>query len=176
MLKHLAKLIEKHPWAVVGVIIFITVGFATLLPSLEMKTDFADFMPEDEIVQASSRINDYFGGSQQITLLYLEKQKSNSIISSEALKEQYFLQEKLSEIPAVEYAYGISTIIDQVCQLEFGKEFENCTDEEIETVVADILEDNGANSIKIFSNDDPNEETDYKRYPKLSLGLSLIHI
>jgi len=176
MLKHLARLIEKHPWVVVGIIIFITLGFATLLPSLEMKTDFADFMPEDEIVQASNRINDYFGSSQQITLLYLEKQKSNSIISSEALREQYFLQEKLSEIPEVEYTYGFSSIIDQVCQLEFGKEFKNCTDEEIETIVADILEDNGVNSIKIFSTDDQNEETDYNRCPKLSLGHSIDEI
>lgn len=176
MLKYLARLIEKHPWVVIGTIIFITLGFSTLLPTLEMKTDFKDFMPDDEIVQASTRINDYFGGNQQITLLYVEKQKSNSIISSEALREQYFLQDKLSELNDVEYTFGISTIVDQVCQLEFGKKFKNCTDEEINTALEDILRDNGASTIKIFNQDDPNEETDYRRYPKLSLGRSIDEI
>ena len=173
MLKYLGRLIEKHPWLVVSAIIFITIGFSILLPSLEMKTDFSDFMPEDKIVQANSRIYDYFGGSKQITLLHVEKQDTNSVISTKALKEQFYLQEKLNDIQEVDYTFGITSIVDQLCQLEFGKKFNNCTDSELETVLRDILRDNGENSIQIFNVDDPNEETDYKRYPKISWGSSV---
>ena len=87
MLKRLGNLIEKRPWLVISLVLFITIGFATLIPGLEMKTDFADFMPEDEVVKANWRIMEYFGQSQQIMFLYVDKYQAESVISPNALKE-----------------------------------------------------------------------------------------
>jgi hydrophobe/amphiphile efflux-3 (HAE3) family protein len=176
MLKQLGRLIDKHPWLVIGIILIVTIGFSTLLPSIEFKTDFSDFMPEDEIVQASSRISDYFGQNQQVILLYAEKEQTDSVINSKALKEQFFVQEKLTENKDVASVFGISSIVDQICQLEFGEPFKNCSDEQLKIVVEDILEENGVTSIKLFDRDDENEEYDYKRNPKFDIGWDIDEI
>jgi len=49
MLTKLGGIIEKKPWLVVSLVVLITIGFSLLLPALEFKTDFSDFMPDDEI-------------------------------------------------------------------------------------------------------------------------------
>ena len=172
MLKLLGELIEKHPWLVITVILLITIGFATLLPSLEMKTDFKDFMPDDETVKANIRIMEYFGQNQQMILVLIEKQQTESVTTPEALREQDYIQKQLNKNPDVISIVGLPTIVDQVCQLEYGKTFENCSNEEIKTALKDILEENNVTNIKIFNSDDPNEEIDYNRFPKLSKGKS----
>ena len=76
MLTVLGRFIEKKPWFVVIIIILITAGFATVLPALEFKTDYRDFMPDDEIFLANSRVFDYFGTSQLPLFLLVEKQRA----------------------------------------------------------------------------------------------------
>ncbi|RLF32571.1 MAG: hypothetical protein DRM98_03640, partial [Thermoplasmata archaeon] len=172
MLKLLGRLIEKHPWLVITIVLLITIGFATLLPSLEMKTDFKDFMPDDETVKANMRLMEYFGQNQQIIMVLVEKQQTEKVTTPSALREQYYIQKQLSKNPDVVNILGLPTIADQVCQLEYGKTFENCSDEEIKTVLKDILEENSVTNIRIFNKDDPNEESDYNRFPRLSKGIS----
>ena len=53
MLRQWGTIIEKHPWFVVITILIITIGFSTLLPNIQFKTDFSDFSPEDELVRAN---------------------------------------------------------------------------------------------------------------------------
>ena len=58
MLEIISKVIVKYPWFVVGFILIITIGFAILLPSIEMKTSTKDFLPDDEINLANNRVTD----------------------------------------------------------------------------------------------------------------------
>ncbi|KAA0006982.1 MAG: hypothetical protein FE035_02235, partial [Thermoplasmata archaeon] len=170
MLKHLAKLIEKHPWLVVSIILITTIGFSTLLPSLEMKTDMKDFMPDDELVKANMRILDYFGGTQQTMFLYIEKQNTGNTITPEAIKEQYYLQKNLDAMTEVNTSVGIATFVDQLCWMEYGTGFENCTKQEIQTVINDLFSDQTNSTIILLNNDDPNEPIDYVHYTHLSKG------
>ena len=137
-----------------------------------MKTDFKDFMPDDETVKANMRLMEYFGQNQQIIMVLVEKQQTEKVTTPSALREQYYIQKQLSKNPDVVNILGLPTIADQVCQLEYGKTFENCSDEEIKTVLKDILEENSVTNIRIFNKDDPNEESDYNRFPRLSKGRS----
>ncbi|RLF26266.1 MAG: hypothetical protein DRN01_05125, partial [Thermoplasmata archaeon] len=170
MLKHLAKLIEKHPWLVVSIILITTIGFSTLLPSLEMKTDMKDFMPDDELVKANMRILDYFGGTQQTMFLYIEKQNTGNTITPEAIKEQYYLQKNLDAMTEVNTSVGIATFVDQLCWMEYGTGFENCTKQEIQTVINDLFSDQINSTTILLNNDDPNEPIDYVHYTHLSKG------
>ena len=173
MLRQLGNIIEKRPWLVIGIVLMITIGFSIFIPSLEMKTDFSDFMPDEEVVQANVRLANYFGKNQQTMFLYVEKDNTDNVLTAEALREQYYIQEELLKIPEVEDVVGLPLLIDQVCMLEFGQPFENCSDEQILTVVKDILEEKSTERLQVFSTDDPNEEVDYKRYPRISKGLSI---
>jgi hypothetical protein len=56
-------------------------GFSILIPSIEIKTDFNDFMPDDEFVKAQTRITNYFGENQQIMFLYVEKKDTDNILT-----------------------------------------------------------------------------------------------
>lgn len=163
MLDRLGNIIEKRPWFVIIVILLITAGFASLIPSLEMKTDFADFMPENELVEANQRVFKYFGEMQQIMLIYSEKQNAESVLSPQVLKVQHAFQQQLAQHEGVMSIFSITTFIDQLCFLEFGQPLDNCTDEQINMALQDLLEDPETADIRILNEDDPNEPVDYQR-------------
>lgn len=176
MLKRLGNIIEKRPWLVISIVLLITIGFATLIPGLEMKTDFKEFMPDDEVVKANWRIMQYFGQSQQIMFLYIEKDQAESVISPNALREIRFIEKELLKLPEVEETLGLNIILDQACFLEFGTTLENCSDEQLKIIINDILGENFPDSIKIFNKDDQNENIDYNRFPRISRGKSIDEI
>lgn len=169
MLKKLGSLIEKRPWFIVIIIVLITLGFSTFIPSLEFKTDFEEFTPDDDLVRANERIYDYFGVNQQIMLLYLEEQAGNTI-TPQALRDTHFIQKELEKIPDVNATVSITTFIDAICQLEFGETLENCTDEQLNIAIQDLLSEPQLEEIQIFREDDKNEPVDYRRYPRISMG------
>ena len=171
MFKYLAKLIQKQPWLVVSIILIITIGFSTLLPSLEMKTDMKDFMPDDELVKANMRIIDYFGGSQQIMFLYIERQQAESVITPDALRELYYVQKNLDSVNGINSSVSIVTLIEPVCWMEYGRSFENCTNGQIMDAMEDILSEQKTN-VSILVSDDSNEAIDYVRYPRILKGRS----
>ena len=170
MLTILGNIIEKKPWFVVILILLITIGFATFIPSLEMKTDIQDFMPDEELVHASNRIFNYFGETQQFILIYVEKQKTKSAITPQALKEINNIQKELKKIPGVNGVISLNTFLDIVCLLEFTKALENCDNDQINTALQDLLEDPLTGEIQIFKKDDPNELIDFNRFPRISKG------
>lgn len=163
MLEYLGRIIEKRPWFVVLLIVLITIGFSLFIPSLEFKTNFEDFAPDNELVKANNRISDYFGMSQQVIFLYVEKQQAHSTITPQALRDQYKIQNELEKIPEINSSFSLTTFLETVCQMEFNKTLENCTDAELDTALNDLLNEPGKEEIKILNTDDPNEPVDYKK-------------
>ena len=171
MLKQLGNLIEKRPWLVITIVILVTIGFATLIPSLEMKTSTADFMPDDKIVEASLRVNRYFGQTGEIILVYVEKQNEKNVVTPQALKEEYQILKDLDEkYDEINGSISIAKFIDILCQIEFGDTLLNCTDEQITTAYNDLMANIEVNELKILDTDDPNEKIDFDPYPKLISG------
>ena len=176
MLRYLGDLIVKRPWFIITVIILITIGFSVLLPSIEMKTDFREFSPEDETVDAFWRVTNTFGQSKLMMFLYVEKLKADGILSAGSLREMQYIQNELLDIEIVESSLSLITVIDQICFVEFGKTIENCTDDQILIAVNDLLGEDFPKSIKVFDQDDPNEKVDFNRFPRLSKGKSIDEI
>ncbi len=172
MLKQLGRIIEKKPWLVVILILIITIGFASLIPRLEFKTNFEDFAPDNELVKANGRISEYFGMNQQVMFVLVEKQQTESTITPEALRDQYKIQKEIEKISGVNGSVSITMFVDTICKMEFNKTLENCTDVEINTALNDLLNEPIQEEIKILSTDDPNEPTDYKR-SRISKGKSI---
>jgi len=162
MLNRLGKLIEKRPWLVVLIIVLITIGFSVFIPSLEFKTNFEDFAPDSEEVQANNRISDYFGMSSQTIILYIEKEQADSVIDVQALRDQYNLQKELAKIPEVNDSISIFTFLEPVCQMEFNRTVENCSDEQLKTAINDLLNEQPSGEMTLFNTDDANEPIDYK--------------
>jgi len=163
MFEQLGRIIEKRPWLVVGIILLITIGFSLFIPSLTFKTNFEDFAPDNEQVRANERIADYFGMSSQTIILYIQKEQAESIISVQALRDQYKLQKELLTMPEVNSTISIFTFLDPVCQMEFNKTVEDCSDEQLTTAIRDLLNPPASGNMTLFQTDDPNEPVDYQR-------------
>ena len=163
MLEQLGRIIEKRPWFVVGVILLITIGFSLFIPSLTFKTNFEDFAPDTEQVRANNRISDYFGKSTQTMILYIQREQENSVLSIQALRDQYNLNKELLEMPEINSTISLITFIDPVCQMEFNKTVENCTDEQLKAALDDLFNPQSIEEMTLFPTDDPNEPVDYPR-------------
>lgn len=173
MLTKLGGIIEKKPWLVVSLVVLITIGFSLLLPALEFKTDFSDFMPDDEIGLANNQVQDYFGGSQLPMFVLVEKKSVNNVISPQAIRDIHAIEQELNNHPKVDGIISITTFLNPICMIEFGKTIDNCTDEQIQIALNDMLMGAQSGEIQIFPSNDPNEPIDYKRFPRLSKGESV---
>jgi predicted RND superfamily exporter protein len=163
MFEKLARIIEKRPWFVVGIIVIITIVFSMFIPTLTFKTNFEDFAPDSAEVKANYRIADYFGGSSQTIILYIDTEQAESITSVQALRDQYTLQKELLKMPEVNSTISIFTFLDPICQMEFYTSVENCSDEQLQIAIHDLLNPPPSGNITLFQTDDPNEPIDYQR-------------
>lgn len=174
MLKQLGNVIQKRPWLVVTIVFLITIGFSSLIPSLEMSTSTEDFMPDDEIVNANLRVNSYFGQTGETIMIFVEKQNAKNVVTATALKEEYRVLKDLEEkFDEIENTVSIASFVDIICQLEFGDLFFNCTDEQIITAYEDIMAPLNTDEKIMLQADDPNEEIDYEPYPLLPIRKSI---
>jgi len=170
MLGKIGNTIEKRPWFVIIIILLITGGFAGLLPSIEMQTSMDQFLPEDDVVVAQDRINDYFSTNYEVIMVYIEKNKEN-VISPASLKEEYRISKELEKYEEIEGILGISGMVNTVCQMEYNESLINCTDEQITTAFNDLMaEYNTSSNVKFIEDDDINEDIDYNSYPRLTKG------
>ena len=172
MLDKLGILIEKKPWIVISIILIITIGFGSLIPSLKMETSTEDFMPDNELVNANTRIADYFGQSGDIIMILVEKQNSNSVISPDSLREELRIINDLNANEYVNSSVSIVGLLDLICLLEFGDSLENCSDNQIITAYNDLMVDIQDGEISMLDSFDKNEDFDFVPYPKLSKGIS----
>ncbi len=163
MLDRFGRIIEKKPWLVVGLILLITIVFSLFIPSLTFKTNFEDFAPDNEQVKANERISEYFGMSAQTIILYVQKEQTESIITVQALRDQYELEKELIKMPEVNSTISIFTFLEPVCRLEFNRTIDNCSDEQLRTAIDDLLIEQSSDRMALFQTDDPNEPVDYQR-------------
>jgi len=170
MLERYGKFIERRPWVVIGVVIMITIGFCSLIPYLEMETSTEDFMPDDEVVSASQRVSEYFGQTGEMLMVLIEKEDAQNILTSKALKEQYNLIKNIELNEKIDYTVSIASFIDTICQLEFGKSMINCTDEQVQIALNDLMQNPDIKEIQMMEIPDPNEKSDFNPYPRLTNG------
>lgn len=173
ILDTLGGFIVKKPWIIIGIILIITIGFASLIPSLEMETSTDDFLPDTELVDANERIEDYFGQTGDIVMILVERQSAQNVSTTKALKEEYKVIKDLKNIEVVNNSISLVGFVDIMCQLEFGETFDNCTDQQIITAYNDLMAVIQKDEVKQLKTDDPNEKIDFSPYPRLSEGIAI---
>ncbi|MDG6218732.1 MAG: MMPL family transporter, partial [Candidatus Thermoplasmatota archaeon] len=163
MLPILGRFIQKRPWTVVITIVVITIGFSLFIPSLEFKTDFNEFAPDDELVSANERVLDYFGDNQQLVFLLFNAGNVDSMLSTEAIRTIHHIQKTLTELTPVNGSFSLMTFLDIVCLIQFGKPLDNCSEEQIQTAISDVLDEPEKFLESIFYEIDPNEVFEYEQ-------------
>ncbi len=136
MLSELASFIERKPKVVVAIIIFITLIFASFIPSLKMGTSTKDFVPDNEMVRASDRINEYFGEDEEPVMIILY---GKDVVSADSIKAEYNIGKKLKEISGTEGVVGVANFVSAICGMEYQKDMEECSDDEIRNAYNDLM-------------------------------------
>ncbi len=174
MLRQLGDFVEKKPLLVITLIIIVTIIFSTLIPSIKIETTTEEFMPDNEIVSASTRVNEYFGQTGEVILIYTEKQNEKNVITPDSLKEEYKVLKTLKErFKEINSFVSVANFVDIICQIEYGDTLLNCTDQQITTAYNDIMANQQNTELKMLQTNDKNEEIDYNPYPKLTKGKNI---
>ncbi len=134
MLSKLASFIESKPKSVIAFIILLTLVFASFIPSLKMGTSTRDFMPNNEMVRASDRINEYFGKNvEPVMIIFHHGMDGNEI------KNQYLLMKNIEKIEGVEGCVGVATFVASLCGMEYQKNLLDCSNDEIMAAYNDLM-------------------------------------
>ena len=91
-----------NPKYVLGIILAITLGFATQLPALRMYTDFSDLLPQKHrYIQTYNRIKENFGGANMVVMA-IEVQEG-TIFNDRTLALVYEATQGLDKLPSVNH-------------------------------------------------------------------------
>lgn len=153
----LGRIIKNKPMHFIVLIITITIILSSFITRLEFNTDFNDFTPEDPLVQASIRINEYFGSNQEIMIIRAQSKNNISIIQPTLLKQLSVFQSKLLKNENILSSISIADFIDTICFIEFGKSLENCSDDQIYTAIDDLLDYEEINELVLLDKKDSQE-------------------
>jgi predicted RND superfamily exporter protein len=173
MLDKIGNFVKKHPWLVIFLILLITLGFGSLLPSLEMKTTMEDFLPEDEIVSSQERIEEYFGAGTEILMILAEEENAYGVLAPDSLREIDYVGRELKTEDHVVEVISVSALLENICQIEYAKSLSNCTADEINQALTDLMVEPEYEKIQYLGKDDENQEIDYNPYPRLTKGKSI---
>jgi predicted RND superfamily exporter protein len=174
MMKQLGYFVEKRPWLVIILIVLITIGFSTVLPAIRLETTTEEFLPDDEIVSANTRVNDYFGQTGDMVLIFVEKQSEPNVVTPNALKETYNVLHILKEnFDEIDNYISVANFVDIMCQMEFGDTLLNCTDEQITTAYHDLMASPHNTELKMLQTEDNNNDALYSPYPNLVKGKNI---
>ena len=137
MLTRLSKFVRKKAINIIVVVIILTLLFSFFLPALTFETDLSTFLPDNELVDANNRVNDYFGPDFRIHYIYIkEHNRHQDILSPEAIREQYEISIKARTVGGVIGTISIAEIINIICE-QFpliNKSIPDCTNDELENI------------------------------------------
>jgi len=152
--------IEKRPWLFVSIIIIITIILGSFIGGLKFETNFDDFTPDDPLVKANIRINEYFGENKQVLIIRAETRNNKTILEPQLLKDLEYFKNQLKNENYVTEILSFTSFVDIFCQFEFASSLENSSSDQIEICKNDLLNYEYIPFLKILDDDDENEFKD----------------
>ncbi|WP_455391762.1 efflux RND transporter permease subunit, partial [[Eubacterium] cellulosolvens] len=118
MFRWVGRAITRGAPGIIIIILLISMVFALSIPEIKFKTNLNRFLPDNELVHANERVNDYFGDDQVVHLIYLEEDNSaHDLLTPDALRDQYTIYETIKVKKHVESILSIVSILDEVYRL-----------------------------------------------------------
>ncbi len=170
MLTQLGRLVIRRPWLIIAPVVVVTLVLASFLPTLEFRTNFSDFAPDDPLTVANTRVQTDFGSSQHLLFLHVNTTDSHGILSPESLREQYRLSQILQAPSFINGTVGVADLVNNACQLEYNASVENCTDDQLTIILHDLFSPPPTDPVALLISNDPNEAVD--THPRLGHGRS----
>ncbi len=138
MFNWVGRVITRYAPIIIIVLLIISMVFALLVPEVKFKTNLNKFLPDNDLVRANDRVNDYFGDEHVVHLIYVEKEKSvQDLLTPTSLQEQYSIFQICKDKDNVENVICIVSILNELLtalQPENYTEFDEVDDEDLEFV------------------------------------------
>ncbi|MBU4190607.1 MAG: hypothetical protein KJ886_06440, partial [Candidatus Thermoplasmatota archaeon] len=61
MFEKIGRVIVKKPLPILTVTILISIFFSMFIPSVQFDSNLAHFVPENDVMKAQEKVNNYFG-------------------------------------------------------------------------------------------------------------------
>ena len=136
MFRWLGRLVTKFAPGIVIIILIISMVFALVIPRIEFKTNLNRFLPDNELVEANSRLDEYFGEDYFVHLILIEADNAaKDVLTPNALREQYSLYDQCKNKANVQGVLSIVSVFDEVLSRmdpDNYTNFVNLTDEQLE--------------------------------------------
>ncbi|MBC7081246.1 MAG: RND family transporter [Thermoplasmatales archaeon] len=145
MLDRVGRFVEKRTVTIIAIAILITLIFSSFLPFINMSTSLNDFLPDSEVVRAERRVREYFGDSSSAIMVYIE---NDNVLKPSSLREIYNFSKEIGNFNCL----SIAGLVDIICNIEYGKNLINCSDEEIINAFQDLMYEKSYEEIKIGEN------------------------
>lgn len=110
-----ARQVEKRPKVIILLVILITIGSGYFLKDLTYETDMAAFFPENEVVAANDRLEDYFGRDDYIHIVEVSSIGGRNILSPRLLREQYEITLAAENATGVTGTQSVAGIVNELC-------------------------------------------------------------
>ena len=95
-------LVFSSPKITLGLILLVTLFFATKVPGVRMYSDFADLLPQEHpYIQLHNEIRDSFGGANNIIMSLQVKQ--GDVFTDDVIKRIDRLTQKIDQLPGVNH-------------------------------------------------------------------------
>ncbi|GGK76506.1 hypothetical protein GCM10007941_28310 [Amphritea balenae] len=102
MLHNLDERIFHHPKVVLGLILAITLFFASQIPGVKMYSDFADLLPQEHTyIELHNEIKESFGGAN-VVIVGVEVENGD-IFSNEALARIHRVTQAVDSLPGINH-------------------------------------------------------------------------
>ena len=89
--------------------------FSVFIPSVHFDSNLGHFMPENDVMKAQEKVNNYFGEGYSVHMIYAF---SDNVLDAESLREEYAITENATRINGVEEVISFVGIID-ACRVDF---------------------------------------------------------
>lgn len=136
MLERLGNIIVRKPLQIISILIIITLFFGMFLPNIVFETDLNNFLPENDVVKADHRVEEYFGERAEHYEIYVgAKNQEKNVLTPKALREQFMIVNEANR-SGVESVLSVAGFMDLACQSIYNKTLWGCSDEEIESITS----------------------------------------
>ncbi len=95
-------IVFASPKATMGVLLLVTLFFASQIPGVRMYSDFADLLPQEHpYIQLHNQIRDSFGGANNIIMAV--EVKEGDIFNNDTIQRIYRLTQEVDKLPGVNH-------------------------------------------------------------------------
>lgn len=139
MLRLIANLVEKRPKSIIIAVLIITIIVSASLvkvnvteeedeegnittkyefePAISFKTDIEKFLPDNPLVKANERVEDYFGEEFYPHVIYCEADNEwDNVITPKAIRDMYNVTVVARELEGVDGSLSLADAINEICK------------------------------------------------------------